>query len=99
MANEKDEAQKVVENIKLVTKDGGTLDDVAVFIELILSRQIEDVLRKYGLPYRVVGGIKFYERKEIKDIISYLRVIVNEKDSLAISESLMFLREGLGRRL
>ena len=97
LANEKDEAQKVVENIKLVTKDGGTLDDVAVFYRTnSQSRQIEDVLRKYGLPYRVVGGIKFYERKEIKDIISYLRVIVNEKDSLAISRIINVPARGIG---
>ena len=63
------------------------------------SRQIEDALRRSSIAYRVVGGIKFYERKEIKDIVSYLRAIVNEKDSLALSRIINVLHVGLVRRL
>lgn len=45
------------------------------------SRLIEDALRNSNTPYRIVGGIKFYERKEVKDILAYMRLIINEKDS------------------
>ena len=60
------------------------------------SRQIEDALRRSSIAYRVVGGIKFYERKEIKDIVSYLRAIVNEKDSLALSRIINVPARGIG---
>ena len=48
------------------------------------SRAIEDVLRREDIPYKIIGGLKFYERKEIKDIISYLRIIANQNDNLAL---------------
>ena len=48
------------------------------------SRSIEDILRREDIPYKIVGGLKFYERKEIKDIISYLRLAYNTKDNLSL---------------
>ena len=48
------------------------------------SRAIEDILMREGLPYKVIGGLKFYERKEIKDIIAYLRLIHNTADNLSL---------------
>ncbi|MDE5830253.1 MAG: ATP-dependent DNA helicase PcrA, partial [Clostridia bacterium] len=48
------------------------------------SRSIEDILRREDIPYRIVGGLKFYERKEIKDIIAYLRLVYNTKDNLSL---------------
>ncbi|MBL6990077.1 MAG: UvrD-helicase domain-containing protein [Bacteriovoracaceae bacterium] len=60
------------------------------------SRVIEDYLRSYKIPYRIVGGIKFYERKEIKDLLSYLRLVINSKDSLALSRIINVPARGIG---
>ena len=97
LANEKDEATKTVDIILSLTKEGHSLDDMAVFYRTnSQSRQIEDALRRSSIAYRVVGGIKFYERKEIKDIVSYLRSVVNEKDSLALSRIINVPARGIG---
>jgi DNA helicase II / ATP-dependent DNA helicase PcrA len=97
LANEKDEASKTVDTILSLTKDGNSLDDMAIFYRTnSQSRQIEDALRRSSIAYRVVGGIKFYERKEIKDIVSYLRAVVNEKDSLALSRIINVPARGIG---
>ena len=48
------------------------------------SRAIEDILRRENIPYKIVGGLKFYERKEIKDTIAYLRLIQNNNDNLSL---------------
>ena len=71
--------------------------DIAVFYRTnAQSRMIEDVLRQNRIPYRVVAGIKFYERKEIKDLIAYMRIVVNEKDSLALSRIINVPVRGIG---
>lgn len=59
------------------------------------SRAIEDILRRENIPYKIIGGLKFYERKEIKDIIAYLRLIQNSNDNLSLKELLMNLKEVL----
>ena len=48
------------------------------------SRSIEDILRREDIPYKIIGGLKFYERKEIKDILAYLRLVYNTKDNLSL---------------
>lgn len=50
------------------------------------SRAIEDIFRRENIPYKIIGGLKFYERKEIKDIIAYLRLIFNTSDNLSLKE-------------
>ena len=57
---------------------------------------MEDYLRKVNLPYRVIGGVKFYDRKEVKDILAYIRIIVNPKDSLALSRIINVPARGIG---
>ena len=61
------------------------------------SRVIEDVLRKNAVPYQIIGGVKFYERKEIKDILAYLRIIVNPSDSLSFNRIINFPPRGIGK--
>ena len=61
------------------------------------SRAIEDVLRREDIPYKIVGGLKFYERKEIKDIISYLRLIANQDDNLALVRIINEPKRGIGK--
>lgn len=87
-------AQKIID---LNRKENAEYRDIAVFYRTnSQSRLLEDYLRKMNIPYRVVGGVKFYERKEIKDLLAYLRVVVNEKDSLALSRIINVPTRGIG---
>ena len=61
------------------------------------SRAIEDILRREGIPYKIIGGLKFYERKEIKDAIAYLRLIANQSDNLAFERIINEPKRGVGR--
>lgn len=95
--DDKAEAELVAGEIKKLAHDGVSLKDVAVFYRNNAhSRTIEDALRKEKFPYRVVAGIKFYDRKEVKDMISYMRVVVNKKDSLALTRIINTPARGVG---
>ena len=61
------------------------------------SRVIEDGLRRRGIPYIIIGGIKFYDRKEVKDILAYLRIIVNSMDTISLERILNFPPRGIGQ--
>ena len=61
------------------------------------SRAIEDILRREGIPYKIIGGLKFYERKEIKDAIAYLRLIANQSDNLAFERIINEPKRGVGK--
>jgi DNA helicase-2/ATP-dependent DNA helicase PcrA len=91
------EAEYIGQQIRSLVNKGVSLKDVAVFYRNNAhSRVIEDSLRKEKFPYRVIAGIKFYDRKEIKDMISYMRVVVNKKDSLALTRIINTPARGLG---
>ena len=60
------------------------------------SRILEDQLRRNGIPYTIVGGIRFYERKEIKDILAYLKILVNQNDSVSLQRIINFPSRGIG---
>ena len=62
------------------------------------ARSVEDALNRAGIPYNIYGGIKFYERKEIKDIIAYLRVIQNPQDDISLKRIINVPRRGIGLR-
>lgn len=97
--DEKSEAELVVQKIKTLAHGGVSLKDIAVFYRNNAhSRTIEDALRKEKFPYRVVAGIKFYDRKEIKDMLSYMRVVVNKKDSLAFTRIINTPARGVGAK-
>ncbi len=84
-----DEARFVVDELYSVQREGYTLNDCAILYRTnYQSRAIEEELLRRGISYRLVGGFRFYERKEIKDIISYLRFAHNIKDDLSISRIL-----------
>ncbi len=96
-ADEKSEAEFVINELCALKNNDVMLKDVAVFYRTnSQSRVIEDHLRRKDIPYRIVGGIKFYERKEIKDLIAYLKLIVNEKDSLAFARIINIPTRGIG---
>ena len=61
------------------------------------SRAIEDILRREDIPYKIVGGLKFYERKEIKDIIAYLRLVQNQADDLSLQRIINEHKRGIGK--
>jgi len=97
--NEIDEANLVAEEIIKLMEEGHNLRDLAVFYRTnAQSRVLEDAFRKAKINYAIVGGVRFYERKEIKDILSYLRVIVNPLDSLNLKRILNVPHRGIGKR-
>ncbi len=95
--NDKDEAEFVAKETHKLYQTGVSYKEMAVFYRSnAQARLIEDSLRKYNINYRVIGGMKFYERKEIKDMLSYLRLIINAKDSLALSRIINVPARGVG---
>ena len=98
--NEHDEARFVAEEIDALADRGDiTYNDVAVFYRTNnSSRALEEVFIRAGIPYKVVGGVRFYERKEIRDIVAYLRVLDNPGDSVSMRRILNTPRRGIGDR-
>lgn len=97
VGDDRDEAEFVANSITLLKTEGESLNDISIFYRTnAQSRIIEDQLRKLSIPYRIIGGIKFYDRKEVKDLISYLRLVVNPKDSLALSRIINMPARGIG---
>jgi DNA helicase-2/ATP-dependent DNA helicase PcrA len=98
--NEHDEARFVAGEIDGLSDRGDiTYNDVAVFYRTNnSSRAIEEVFIRAGIPYKVVGGVRFYERKEIRDIVAYLRVLDNPGDSVSMRRILNTPRRGIGDR-
>ena len=97
---EHDEARFVAEEIDKLTDAGATKpSQVAVFYRTnAQSRAFEDVFIRVGMPYRVVGGVRFYERREIRDAIGYLRGIANPDDDVSIRRVLNVPKRGIGDR-
>ena len=84
-----DEAQYIVDEINRLRRNEISLVDIAVLYRTnYQSRAIEEAMLKNGIPYKLVGGFRFYDRKEIKDILSYMRFIFNLKDDLSITRVL-----------
>ena len=97
--NEYDEGNYIVEQIEhLRRQEGMKYSDFAVLYRMnTQSRAIEQILSREGIPYKVVGGLKFFERKEIKDIISYLRLIQNPMDNLSLTRIINEPKRGIGK--
>ncbi|MFN8077813.1 MAG: DNA helicase PcrA [Kineosporiaceae bacterium] len=98
--HEHDEASFIAEEIdRLVDAEGVRPGDVAVFYRTnAQSRAFEEVFVRVGLPYRVVGGTRFYERKEVKDALAYLRVLANPDDTVNLRRILNVPKRGIGDR-
>ncbi|MBY0518339.1 MAG: UvrD-helicase domain-containing protein [Bacteriovoracaceae bacterium] len=95
--DEKVEGDYIASQIKALTRKGVKGSDVAIiYRNNSQSRALEDSLRKERIPYHIVAGIKFYDRKEVKDLLSYMRVVVNPKDSLAFSRIINTPARGIG---
>jgi DNA helicase II / ATP-dependent DNA helicase PcrA len=97
--DEHDEAAFVAEEVDKLRAEGRTFDDVAVFYRTnAQSRVLEDVFIRVGLPYKVIGGVRFYERKEIKDVLAYARLLVNPDDDVSARRIVNTPRRGIGDR-
>lgn len=98
-ATERDEARYVVEKVKSMVRDGAAYRDFVVLYRTnAQSRVFEEALLAEGIPYRVVGGVGFYARTEIKDVIAYLRYIVNSSDAIAFKRIVNVPRRGIGQQ-
>ena len=97
--NEYDEANYIVRQINtLKMEEYYKYSDFAILYRMnSQSRSIEDILRREDIPYKIVGGLKFYERKEIKDIIAYLRLIQNTSDNLSLTRIINEPKRGVGK--
>ena len=97
--DEYDEANYIVEQIEhLKTEEYLKPNDFAILYRMnAQSRAIEDILRRENIPYKIVGGLKFYERKEIKDVIAYLRLIQNPSDNISLRRIINEPKRGIGK--
>jgi len=97
-ADEKDEAFQIAKYIKHeISRKKLSLKDFAVLYRTnAQSRALEDIFRKERMPYRIIGGVEFYKRKEVKDIIAYLRIISNQNDEESLLRIMNFPQRGIG---
>jgi DNA helicase-2/ATP-dependent DNA helicase PcrA len=98
-ATERDEARYVVEQIKKAVRDGAAYRDFLVLYRInAQSRVMEEAMLADGIPYRVIGGVGFYARTEIKDLVAYLRYILNPSDAIAFKRIVNVPRRGIGQQ-
>lgn len=95
--DERDEALFVAKTIEKLKSEGYEYNDIAVLMRInALSRSFEEAFLSYNIPHRIFGGFKFYERVEIKNVISYLRLFVNPKDDISFARIINFPKRGIG---
>ena len=95
--SDRDEGKAVAQQVKLLHRKGYDYESIAVLYRInAQSRVIEDELRHLGIPYRIYGGMSFYQRKEIKDAIAYFRLAVNPHDNEAFARVINYPLRGIG---
>lgn len=95
--SDREEGRNIAEKMYLLHGKGRSYDDMAVLYRTnAQSRVIEDELRKLNIPYRIYGSVSFYQRKEIKDVLSYFRLVVNTQDDEALLRVINFPARGIG---
>ena len=96
--DENEETRKIVEDIKQLIDQGISPKDIAILFRVnALSRSLEEGFNKAGLHYKLVGGMKFYERAEIKDLIAYFRILTNSNDNFSIKRIINKPKRGIGK--
>ncbi len=96
--DERDEARLVVRGVRELSSQGNRLSDVAVFYRThAQSRVIEESLRSANIGYRIVGGMRFYDRAEVKDLLAYLRVMTNPADDMSLLRIINTPTRGIGK--
>jgi DNA helicase-2/ATP-dependent DNA helicase PcrA len=98
--SEEEEAQSVVNEVeKLISQDKISLKDCAIMYRVnAQSRVLEETFMRYGVPYKLVGGTRFYQRREVKDIIAYLRLVHNPQDNVSLVRIINIPARGIGQR-
>lgn len=95
--NDREEAGFIGDKIKTSVNEGASLKDFAILYRTnAMSRVLEESLMSRGVPYKLIGGLKFYDRKEVKDVIAYLRVINNPADSVSLERIVNVPKRGIG---
>lgn len=95
--NENDEGRFIADEIQKLKANGRQYQEIAVLYRMnAQSQPIERALALAGIPYRVIGGLKFYERKEIKDVLAYLRLLANPYDTVSLARIINTPRRGIG---
>ena len=96
--DDRDEGHQILSAIQqeIVAEQRALKDFAILYRTNAQSRSLEDVLRRNGVPYIIVGGIRFYERKEIKDVLAYLRLLVNQKDDESVLRTINYPQRGIG---
>ncbi len=95
--DEHDEAHKVTDSVSLATKEGLPLNQMAIFYRTnAQSRLLEDMLRAKGINYQIYGGLKFYDRLEVKDILAYLKLVSNPSDDVSFRRIINVPTRGIG---
>ncbi len=98
-ADEEDEAREIALQIRGLCARGARADQIAIFYRVnFMQRALERALRLAGIPYQVVGGVEFYERREIRDLVSYLRLLVNPRDDAACGRVINVPGRGIGEK-
>ena len=97
--DETSEAEFVCDRIQnLYREEGYSFNEIAILYRTnAQSRVMEDVLRRAEIPYQVIGGLRFYERKEIKDVLAYMRVLINPEDSVSLKRIVNVPARGIGK--
>ncbi len=97
-SDEKDEAFQISKRIKKeISARKLSLNDIAIFYRInSQSRALEDALRREKIPYKIVGGVEFYRRKEVKDVLAYLRILSNQNDEESLLRVMNFPQRGIG---
>jgi DNA helicase-2/ATP-dependent DNA helicase PcrA len=96
--DENEESAFVAQKVRALSREGRGYRDVAVFYRTnAQSRVLEDALRRAGIPYLIVGGVRFYERREVKDVVAYLRLIANPFDDVAFRRAVAAPARGIGK--
>jgi DNA helicase II / ATP-dependent DNA helicase PcrA len=97
LRDERDEGEEIVKIIQRDLREGKSLNDVAVLYRTnSQSLSVEDALRRSNIPYGLVGGVAFYRRKEVKDALAYMRLVVNERDDESFSRAVNTPARGVG---
>ena len=98
--NEDEEARMVVQEVdRLVKEEGLSLGDCAVMYRInAQSRAMEEACLRYGMTYRLIGGVRFYQRREVKDVVAYLRVVQNPYDEVSLNRIINVPSRGIGSR-
>ena len=98
--DEQEEAQKVLSEVQALTRSGEFRPgDIAVMFRVnAQSRALEEACVRYGVPYQLIGGLRFYQRQEVKDVIAYLRLLANPEDDVSLARIVNVPQRGVGQR-